>query len=210
MKRPWRTASVARPMSGVSSNGSARLSKPSGPTVRGRISNPIPLSQPMDDDEFPIRQPGTGIAAAPGGEQKEDIDETKPAQQTMKEEDEDFPSRPAATEAPPQEPEQNTVVLPNEATSEPRSTPVQQRPSEHRTTPSNALRQSMISSDTARTKSSKGQHEKKKSGLRGALGKLFGRKKKTDSVVVVSERSAAQSGQANQHQSVSAPVGSVT
>jgi hypothetical protein len=60
----------------------------------------------------------------------------------------------------------------------------------------------MISSDTARTKSSKGQHEKKKSGLRGALGKLFGRKKKTDSVLVT-EQAAVAAGQAGQHQSVS-------
>ncbi|KAB8299292.1 hypothetical protein EYC80_001369 [Monilinia laxa] len=34
-----------------------------GPTVRGRISAPIPI---RDDDEFPIRSPGTGIATPLG------------------------------------------------------------------------------------------------------------------------------------------------
>lgn len=49
-------------------------SAPSSPTtarpktghqsVRGRISGPIPIPNPLDDDEFPMRNPGTGIASA--------------------------------------------------------------------------------------------------------------------------------------------------
>lgn len=42
---------VARPKSGYQS-------------VRGRISGPIPIPNPLDDDEFPIRNPGTGIASS--------------------------------------------------------------------------------------------------------------------------------------------------
>lgn len=33
-------------------------------SVRGRISSPIPIPSPLDDDEFPIRNPGTGIASS--------------------------------------------------------------------------------------------------------------------------------------------------
>lgn len=33
-------------------------------TIRGRISGPIPMPNPLDDDEFPMRNPGTGIASA--------------------------------------------------------------------------------------------------------------------------------------------------
>lgn len=33
-------------------------------SVRGRISGPIPIPNPLDDDEFPMRTPGTGIATA--------------------------------------------------------------------------------------------------------------------------------------------------
>lgn len=33
-------------------------------SIRGRISGPIPQPNPLDDDEFPMRNPGTGIASA--------------------------------------------------------------------------------------------------------------------------------------------------
>lgn len=33
-------------------------------TIRGRISGPIPMPNPLDDDEFPMRNPGTGIASS--------------------------------------------------------------------------------------------------------------------------------------------------
>lgn len=197
MKRPWKTASVARPTSGMSSNGGARLSKPSGHSVRGRISNPIPVSSTMDDDEFPMRQKGSGIASGPGEAPKDDTITTGSAKQADAEES---PTRPAAAQGAGEESDKVTDAPSKDAVSDARSSPVQPRPMEHRTNHSSTLRQSMISSDTARTRSSKG-HEKKKSGLRGALGKLFGRKKKTDSVVI--SESSAKATQASQHQSVS-------
>lgn len=33
-------------------------------SVRGRISGPIPIPNPLDDDEFPIRNPGTAVASS--------------------------------------------------------------------------------------------------------------------------------------------------
>ncbi|KUI62502.1 hypothetical protein VP1G_09630 [Cytospora mali] len=33
-------------------------------SIRGRISGPIPMSNSVEDDEFPIRNPGTGIASS--------------------------------------------------------------------------------------------------------------------------------------------------
>lgn len=33
-------------------------------SIRGRISGPIPIPNPLDDDEFPMRNPGTGIASS--------------------------------------------------------------------------------------------------------------------------------------------------
>lgn len=196
MKKPWKTASATRPMSAVSSNGGVRLSKPPAQTVRGRISNPIPVAM-AEDDEFPIRQPGAGIASTTAEETS--MTPERPVA-TKEAEDEEFPMRQPSVEAQPEQAEEKQIVRPKEATPEPRPTPVHPRQSEHRTNPSSTIRQSMISSDTARTKSSKGQHEKKKSGLRGAFGKLFGRKKKTDSVIM-SEQSTAAAGQAAQHQS---------
>ncbi|KAK0389586.1 hypothetical protein NLU13_3161 [Sarocladium strictum] len=197
MKNHWKSASAARPSSGVVTNGGARLSKPSAQTVRGRISNPIPLGEPTEDDEFPMRQPGTGIASAAVEDRKDTTDASNSNQSG---EDEKVPTRAPAEEGEQQAPEETPAVLPQDKAPEPRSSPVQPRQSEHRTNPSSTIRQSMISSDTGRTKSSKGQHEKKKSGLRGALGKLFGRKKKTNSVLV-SEQSLTPAGSANQHQS---------
>lgn len=47
----WKSASSAgRPRPGQQSS------------IRGRISGPIPIPNPGDDDEFPIRTPGSGIA----------------------------------------------------------------------------------------------------------------------------------------------------
>ncbi|KAH8840933.1 hypothetical protein MCOR11_006717 [Pyricularia oryzae] len=36
-------------------------SRPGTSSIRGRISNPIPIPSAADDDEFPIRRPGTGF-----------------------------------------------------------------------------------------------------------------------------------------------------
>ncbi|KAI6382928.1 hypothetical protein MCOR25_000442 [Pyricularia grisea] len=37
-------------------------SRPGTSSIRGKISNPIPIPSATDDDEFPIRRPGTGFA----------------------------------------------------------------------------------------------------------------------------------------------------
>lgn len=203
MKKPWRTTSAARPTSGISSNGSTRLNKPSPQSVRGRISNPIAVVSPLDD-EFPMRHPGTGIAAVPSEEpaKEQTTKESEPEQPKPIETDKiEVPEAPDAQPTP--EPEHVTVVEPKDSPTQTQPPPAPQPAPEPRAATSATIRHSVVSSDTARTKSSKGKPEKKKSGLRGALGKLFGRKKKTDSVIAGTNGTTPQQDGSNQHRSVS-------
>lgn len=69
-------ARKVRPKTAVDESMKAKIfgSAPASPTtarprtghqsVRGRISGPIPIPNPLEDDEFPIRNPGTAIASS--------------------------------------------------------------------------------------------------------------------------------------------------
>lgn len=136
-------------------------------SIRGRISGPIPIPNPADDDEFPMRQPGTGLAT-PLNEFGNKLPAPTEGSSIIIE------SHPTGLSPP-------DLVIPEEMTE---STTIQATPSQasspaqRRTNRSSTLRYSTISAGTAVTSQPETNHQHKKSGIRSALGKLFGRKKR--------------------------------
>ncbi|KAH9242924.1 hypothetical protein K456DRAFT_118509 [Colletotrichum gloeosporioides 23] len=135
-----------------------------GQSIRGKISGPIPIPNPIDD-EFPMRNPGTGIATPPV------VGSTVATPQPEV-------SQPPRTES---------VVVPPGTGSTSGSSPTaashanshsNSPQSQRRTNVSSNLRYSTVSAASEQTGASKERPQRKKSTLRGALGKLFGRKKK--------------------------------
>ncbi|KAJ2899174.1 hypothetical protein MKZ38_003371 [Zalerion maritima] len=205
----WRNAtSPARPRTGGQS------------TVRGKtISNPIPIPSPLDD-EFPIRNPGTGVATQVGDEHHDGERPLAPpppgastlsTTQTQDHAEQGTMPMPMSTSAPsqpereppavpvPPEPvsreyhargQSFSATLPRPSTSPPRSgnspprhqsSPPKPRDSPPRRTNVNStVRYSTVSAaSTGQTGNSRDAPQRKKSTLRTALGKLFGRRKKT-------------------------------
>lgn len=205
--------------------------KPAPKSIRGTISAPIPIPSAMDDDEFPIRnpgsakaftspedefpirKPGTGIASPLIPPSELDSDGTLPEELHKKlenpapehieghrispvsEQETDFAPdvRPEPPSNPPPDPPTAAVetdqrpASPRKSsprrTSPPRIAPFRSRtsPSTTRTTnpPLSIARYSVISdAPSGQTGYSKDAPQRKKSTLRTALGRLFGRSKK--------------------------------
>ncbi|KAJ9142218.1 hypothetical protein NKR23_g7493 [Pleurostoma richardsiae] len=154
-------------------------------SIRGKISGPIPIPSPMDE-EFPTRKPGAGIASPTPLESKE-VDQQRQPQPPQ------AAGIPVAagvsgsrTDVPQaSQPEPTSVVPPAppagpgpaDASGSGGPAP-QSSPPRHRTNPSGTLRYSTVSASTNNTSQAGARPERKKSALRGALSKLFGRKKK--------------------------------
>jgi hypothetical protein len=183
-------------------------------SIRGKISAPIPMPNPNEDEEFPIRKPGTSFAAPkepsddefpirrPGQAQRvstipppEDEEAEQSGHQAHVSDtgQSNVPERPQYTPpAPPDGPS------PSSGTGGPGTSP-----SQRRTNPSSTLRFSQISAaSTGHTGHSGDRPQRKKSTLRNALSRIFGRRKKGGSQGSVStDRMSGLAG--NQHRSVS-------
>ncbi|KAF5026271.1 hypothetical protein F66182_1661 [Fusarium sp. NRRL 66182] len=158
MKRPWKSppsaGNIAQP---------ANIQHP----VRGRISGPVPIPTSLDD-EFPIRNPGTNIASPVQGEFKE----SQPEPELL--------NGDARFKSP---------TFPEYRRNEPHTFRDESRSSMHarqlgttarlqKAEPSGNVRHSFVSADRVNTRDRE-RPQRKQSTLRGALGKLFNRKKKT-------------------------------
>ncbi|UZP44050.1 hypothetical protein NXS19_011862 [Fusarium pseudograminearum] len=152
MKKPWKSGAAAAP--------SAQPVDSQPSAIRGRISGPVPIPTSMDD-EFPIRNPGTSIATPVQGEFQESQPEPTPSRSDFR-----SPTFP--------EPRHNEASSFRE---EPRYSVHARHPGTtsrlQKAEPSN--RHSFVSTDRSQTKE---RPQRKQSTLRGALGKLFNRKKK--------------------------------
>jgi hypothetical protein len=133
-------------------------------SIRGKISAPIPIS--AADDEFPIRTPGTGIAMPldQEGLEREPRAAPTPLQlETVKQEEADVLA---------------SVDEPSRAAP---STPPSMAPSHENPAPQarqvSPLRGSGVSNPSG---SSMEKPQRKKSTLRTVLGRLFGKKRKSD------------------------------
>ncbi|KAF9775718.1 hypothetical protein IL306_006157 [Fusarium sp. DS 682] len=155
MKKPWKSAAGASP--------STQPVDIQQSNIRGRISGPVPISTSLDD-EFPIRNPGTNIATPVQREFKES--KTEPALSRSDFKSPTFP-----------EPRRNGPYASRE---EPRSSLHARQPGTisrlQKAEPSNNVRHSFVSADTR----DKERPQRKQSTLRGALGKLFNRKKRSN------------------------------
>lgn len=214
----WKSASSAgRPKPGQQSS------------IRGRISGPIPIPNPGDDDEFPIRTPGSGIAIPAKDDENfefpirkpgsgiattypvpEDALEERDTQAQRQHAQELQPPLPQVgtsavstsgshtdtsqnsnvnpeppSQAPPEPPSESRSSSGHRATraspkASPKASPPQRRsPPAQTTTPVSALRYSTVSEAPTAQSRDGASPKRKKSTLRTALGRLFGRKKKS-------------------------------
>lgn len=155
-------------------------------SVRGKIiSNPIPIP---DDDEFPMRTPGASIATP--------LDSDFEARTVRR------MSGSLTLEDPPAH---QTGIAISDFTDQPNGIQVQPGPESSpgapfkRTNKPSALRNSVTSEQLGST----GKPERKKSGLRHAFRKLFGKRK--GSVSSSREEQNSSETRAGQHRSVSFP-----
>ncbi|RSL54217.1 hypothetical protein CEP53_007495 [Fusarium sp. AF-6] len=159
MKKPWKSTPGA--------GGSARP-RTGQHSIRGRISGPVPIPTPLDD-EFPIRNPGTSIATPVRAEFKESQADSIQSSRDRQFRSPTFP-----------EPRRN----PPQAFHEPRSPTFPRAPGAparlQKAEPSNNARHSFVSADTIHIRDRLDRPQRKQSTLRGALGKLFNRKKKAN------------------------------
>jgi hypothetical protein len=222
-------------------------------SIRGRISGPIPIPSAGDDDEFPIRTPGSGIAIPANDDENFEFPIRKPGsgiattyplpEDGLVEQGPEGHLQQAGQLHPPQShtgppdvrnPENyseaaehgNTISdreLPSHAQPEvqsegrsssghaairtpPRASPPQRRsPPVQRTAPPSALRYSTVSETPTAMSKDVVSPKRKKSTLRTALGKLFGRKKKSRESQGSTPTSGRTSGMlsSTQHRSVS-------
>ncbi|KAK6227041.1 hypothetical protein QIS74_00596 [Colletotrichum tabaci] len=172
-----------------------------GQSIRGKISGPIPIPSPSDD-EFPMRNPGTGIATPlAGGDMKNQqlhLPQAEPRAGSIVSVAHPEMSQPPRTDS---------VVAPtgsagSDSMSPPTSGIHAHSPqSQRRTNGSSHLRYSAVSASSAQTGGSRDRPQRKKSTLRGALGKLFGRKKKTSSQGSADSQRMSTYNPSNQHKS---------
>ncbi|RBR18378.1 uncharacterized protein FIESC28_06151 [Fusarium coffeatum] len=158
MKKPWKSGANAAP--------GAQPVDIQQSAIRGRISGPVPISTSLDD-EFPIRNPGTNIATPVQNEFQESQPEPTPSRS-------DFRS--------PTLPETRRNG-PHSFREEPRLSIHARQPGTpsrlQKAEPSSNARHSFVSSDRTQNKD-KERPQRKQSTLRGALGKLFNRKKRAN------------------------------
>ncbi|KAI1457404.1 hypothetical protein F4805DRAFT_177706 [Annulohypoxylon moriforme] len=150
--------------------GRPKTAQPDPSSLRGRISGPMPM-----DDEFPIRQPGHGIAHEGRPEPTESRAMDQPASRA-----ENTPSE---------------VVRPDNIDSVTPSGPSQASnssasPRQQRTARPTTLRYSTVSDGT-----DVDRPQRKKSTLKSTLGRLFKRKKKSTSGTSISEGRFTGSGE---------------
>lgn len=212
-------------------------------SIRGRISGPIPIPNAGDDDEFPIRSPGSGIAIPASKDDEfrirkpgsgiattyplsEEPQETHSQVQTHQlqppsqagisavsvsgshtdDTQNSTSNQEAPSQSPPEPPLESRAPSGHYATrtSPQRTSPQRTSPAVRRTNAVSTLRNS-TASEAPTTQSKEGAPKRKQSTLRTALGRLFGRKKKS----LDSQGSSHASGRASgtlgstQHRSVS-------
>ena len=152
-----------------------------GSSIRGKISAPIIA----DDEEFPIREPGTGIATPLGKDSMEG----------------QFPQRTSTGSGqilPPNRIGSNGIEHSSRA-SPPPSQPAYEPPPPPTTQPS-GLRNSMMSSSPS---ANDGKPQRKKSSLGSVFRKLFGGKKRKESSSSSTTAQSSGGFRAGQHRSVS-------
>lgn len=150
-----------------------------GSSIRGKISAPIP----MDDDEFPIRSPGSGMAT-PLGTDGIDKQLSMPVRaSTGSGRPGGSPSRDISATVSSARPSYEAPV----------------GPIRHTNQPSN-LRNSVISVPEENEPKSP---QRKKSSLRSAIGKLFGKKRKSTASDLNRSGTRANELRNGQHRSVS-------
>ncbi|ROT35266.1 hypothetical protein SODALDRAFT_60167 [Sodiomyces alkalinus F11] len=193
-----------------------------GQSIRGRISGPIPILIPTDD-EFPVRNPGAGIAMTAGGDAHDDqlqhqssappdfvtpvsaqVSRPEIAQYTGSGSDsgrELAAAAAAAALAPGPSTRAEALQTPSEP---PPAVPREPPQGHRRANPPSTVRYSVVSEATQGTGSSKGKPQRKKSTLRGAFSKLFGRRKKSEGQSFVSaQRVSTLDGRPQQQQTFS-------
>jgi len=154
-----------------------------GGSIRGKIGPPIPIP---DDDEFPIRTPGTGIATPLGTGSVEKTPGLRGSTATDRSIQQtgigagDFADRTQSASIPAQS-----------STEEPL----------RRTTQPSALR---ISTASIPSGASVEKPQRKKSSLRSVFGRLFGKKRKGGSTSSNEKDQSPNGLRADQHRSVSA------
>lgn len=237
----WKqTSNAGRPRAGQQSS------------IRGRISGPIPIANAGDDDEFPIRTPGSGIAIpahddenfefpirkrgsgiatalpVPENQLRGQDTEAQPQQAQQMQPPQPQASASAASlsgshsdathnsntsnheppsRPPPEAPSESrsSSGLPAERMPQRASPPARRSPPAQRMTTASAPRYSAMS-ETPTAQSTDGPRvNRKKSTLRSALGRLFGRRKKSRESQGSTPVSGRNSGMLSsaQHRSVS-------
>ncbi|KAK8088866.1 hypothetical protein PG997_003827 [Apiospora hydei] len=149
----------------LKSPSSAGRPKTGQSNIRGKISGPIPIPSPADDDEFPIREHGTGQATPLASEAPNRLAPPQERASVI-----DSQSTTGPTRVSPEERTPSRTRLGTSQASENSGSPAQQR-----TIRSSTLRYSSVSNNTD---SERDTPQRKKSTLRSTLSKLFGRKKK--------------------------------
>lgn len=161
--------------------------------VRGKIiSAPIPIPNPADDDEFPMRRPGTGLATPLGNEGVSKL-LVPPERASTLDPQTMTASQQFSSEVVPEERLETPLQADPVFASDTSDSPAQGR------TNSNTLRYSTISHGTD-TDQSRTAPQRKRSTLRSTLGRLFGRRKSPSSL---GTQRKSSSGSAEQRQSVS-------
>ena len=157
-----------------------------GASIRGKtISHPIPFA---DDDEFPIREPGTGIATPLGTEgiEKQLHSRASPVTRPRSSVQSDKISEAGLEES---TPERTPSVPPQPSYSPPAPPHIQPSP----------LRNSITSVPSG---SNEGKPQRKKSSLKSVFGRLFGKKQRNGSASGPRAQGPS-SVRAGQHRSVS-------
>lgn len=152
-------------------------------SIRGQISGPIPIPDPMDD-EFPMRDPGATRATPLDGDEIAVNDAKADTQALEHDQRRQLANTPLAN--PPRTEATGSVHDDIEAfldTARPKSRSAStRRESPKRVTkPARDQRASAMSSDTTQARGGKEGPQRKRSTFRSALSRLFGRKKKKNS-----------------------------
>lgn len=182
MRRPWRSETPAeRPAPSPSSH---TRSKTESRSIRGRISGPIPIPNPLDEEVAMRNRTPSANGTLDAFNFAAEPDSTKPEHRASP------PHRRQLSTTPPGAPQCRVQVVPEVRTDRdspevPRGSPDTLR-KEHKRTQSLGLRVSAFSLGS--NVATKDSPPRKKSSLRGALSKLFGRKRNTGSQASTSAR----------------------